>query len=501
MARDVLTNSFTRPWLIDGRARPDHTPEYFASLKMGTITKNFGGVNQIYDPDEGQYNQFVEAGEYRDAEERPATSLMGHYAANLKSRMLELGMKGCAFDVQLHIGQCEDPRNFNDFQKIIIWEKVILESYDTEDMGALQPDEQNKIDETGTISARRMYEFVPLAFSARTPSVVTNELLDVIVCDSRQCGECGDQSDGCQKIMAISKAAGGSPSTPADVIFSLNGGKAWYAVDIDTLDVAQDPTGIACVGNYVVVVANGVGEEMHIALISEFDGVTDPEFSQVTTGFVAGGAPLDIHSLGNMAYICGEGGYIYKTDDPASGVEVIDAGSATITQLNAIHMLSEDFGVAVGNDGVIITINSDLASALATSPVAIGTDINTVHVKSETEWYIGDSAGVFQYTLDGGQTWTVITLPGQTSITAIEDIDMSSDSVMYVAATRSGKGEVYISVNGGQNFIRAPRNQANAMPNNDQINAIAVCEYDVDFVVGVGLAADGSDGFIVVGSD
>jgi len=501
MSRDVFTNSFSRTWLIDGRARPDHAPEYFSTLKMTSITKNFGGVNPIYDPDESQYGQFDEVGEYRDAEERPSTSLMGHYAQNLKSRMLELGEKSCAFDVQLHIGKCQNPRLFDDFEKILIWEKVILESYETEDMGSLQPDEQGKVDETGTISARRMYEFVPLAFASRDPSVVTNELIDVIVCDSRQCGECGDQSDGCQKIMAISKAAGGSAGTPADVVYSLDGGMTWYADDVDTLGVAVDPTAIACVGSYVVVVANTNDDEMHIALISEFDGATDPEFTQIDTGFVNGGAPRDIYSLGNVAYLVGEGGYIYKTDDPASGVTVLDAGAATISPLNAVHMLSEDFGVAVGNDGVIVTLNGDLASAIDTSPVAIGTDINAVYVKSETEWFIGDSAGVFQYTLDGGVTWTVITLPSSTGITAITDITMSSESVLYVSVTRSGKGEIYISVNGGYSFIRAPRNQANAMPNNDQINAIAACEFDVDFVVGVGLASDGADGFIVVGSD
>ena len=39
------------------------------------------------------------------------------------------------------------------------------------------------------------------------------------------------------------------------------------------------------------------------------------------------------------------------------------------------------------------------------------------------------------------------------------------------------------------------------MPISDSIDAIAVCEHDVDFVVGVGLADDGADGHIVVGRD
>jgi hypothetical protein len=234
----------------------------------------------------------------------------------------------------------------------------------------------------------------------------------------------------------------------------------------------------------VVVVAATDGDAMHIALISEFTATDDPSFTQINTGFVTGGAPQDIWSLGNVAYLVGNGGYIYKTTDPASGVTVIDAGAATISQLNAVHMLSEEFGVAVGNDGVILTINNDLVSALATSPVGVGVDLNCVWVKSETEWFVGSAAGVLYYTLDGGATWTEKTLPG-TAPSTVTDIAMASASVMY----------------GGASFIRMPQGSANAMPNNDGINAIAACEEDVDFLVGVGLNADGTDGFIVVGND
>jgi hypothetical protein len=37
------------------------------------------------------------------------------------------------------------------------------------------------------------------------------------------------------------------------------------------------------------------------------------------------------------------------------------------------------------------------------------------------------------------------------------------------------------------------------MPGNDKINAIAYCPSDANFFVGVGLADDATDGFIVVG--
>jgi photosystem II stability/assembly factor-like uncharacterized protein len=495
-----LNSSKGRVWVIEGRARPDHTPDFKSLMKQTGIDQNFGSINPVYDPDPNRYGGFIQSGEFRDEEERPTTSLMSHYPIDRKSSLIDLAKRGCSFDMQYHMGECENPKYFNDFRKVIIYEGVYLENYSTDDLGALQPGEQGNVDETADISAIRFYEFMPLAFAARSPSVVTNELLDVVLCDSPSCGDCETESPGCNRIMAISKAAGGSPSTPADVVFSLDKGTTWLAHDVDTMDIADDPTGIECVGSYVVVISNVNGDEMHIALISEFTATDDPAFTQITQGFVAGGEPNDIYSLGNVAYLCGNRGYIYKTSDPAAGVTVVDDSSATISDLLAIHMLSEEFGVAVGIDGTIVRIDGDLAEKIATAPAGIGTDFQAVFVKSETEWFVGDSNGDLWYTLDGGATWTEITLPG-TAPTSLTDIEMSSDSIVYVSATVGGKGEIFISIDGGKSFIRAPRAASASMPNNDRINAIAVCQYDVDFVVGVGLHSDGADGFIVVGND
>ena len=494
-----LNSAFSRTWLLEGRARPDHTPEFLSFMRLGAMEQSFGSVNPIFNPSKKQYGKFDQVGSFRDEQDRPTTSLVGHYARSLKSRMLELTIAQCAFDLQLHIGLCEDPSIFDDFEKIVIFEGVFIESYSTDDIGALEPGEQGKVDETSDVSAEKMYEFKPLTVAARNVSTVTNQLLDVIVCDSSSCGDCEDESDGCQKILAISSAAGGSPSTPADVVFSLDGGKTWASHDIDTLGVAENPSAIACVGRYVVVVSAASGSQ-HVALISEFDGVSDPAFSQVTTGYVVGGEPNDIWSLGGYAIIVGDNGYIYKTIAPATEVVLLDAGAATTSDLLRVHALSEDFAVAVGEDGVIVVVQNELAALLATSPIGIGTDFGAIFVKTESEWFIGDNAGVLRRTLDGGKTWTIITLPGG-SVTDIPEIQMSSKSIMYVSATRSGKGEVYISVNGGESFIRSPRGNAGGMPNNDEITALAVCEFDVDFFVGVGLASDNTDGFIVIGSD
>jgi len=57
-----------------------------------------------------------------------------------------------------------------------------------------------------------------------------------------------------------------------------------------------------------------------------------------------------------------------------------------------------------------------------------------------------------------------------------------------------------VSIDGGYSFERAEHGTG-VLPLSDNINAIATCEHDPDFVVGVGLADDGTDGFILVGND
>ena len=91
----------------------------------------------------------------------------------------------------------------------------------------------------------------------------------MVICDAIGCGDCEDESDGCQKIYSVTLQAGGSPGTPADVVFSLDGGATFLAHDVDSLGAAEDPTGIACITIYIVVISND-SASLHWALKSEF---------------------------------------------------------------------------------------------------------------------------------------------------------------------------------------------------------------------------------------
>lgn len=497
----IAKTGYSRVFLIPGRARPDRAPSYQSCMKAGGLSQGFGDVEKIECPDPNNYGKFNEVGSIKGATERATTTLTGRYALNLASTMLEMARNGCPFDVQLHMGDCGNPSVFNDFKKAVVLEDVQITNYSTEDVGALSSDENAKVDESVDVSFKDLYEILPLSFASRAGSVVTNELIDVVVCDSISCGDCESYSTGCEKIFAISKAAGGSPSTPADLVYSLDGGANFYAHDVDTLDAAEEPTGIACLGEYVVVVASE-SNSLHYVDKSTITVTGDPSWTEVTTGFVATKTPLDIWSTGTRAFIVGTGGYIYMTEDPTSGVVVQDAGVATTDNLNAVHALNDNFAVAVGNNGAMVKTENggETWTLVSPAPTGVGVHYNCVWVKSETEWIIGTADGTLYYTVDGGVNFATKSFSGSGS-GVIYDVSFVNNTVGFMShATSANRGRLFQTVDGGNSWFILPQNTG-TFPLNDRLTAIATCTNDINFVVGVGLADDGADGFIVVGQD
>lgn len=493
----------SRVFLIDGRARPDHQPVYQSSMKAGSLSQSFGDVEKIEIPSSSAFNQFVEIGTIRGSIERVTVTLTGRYALDLKSEILKLARRGCSIDVHVNFGSCENPSGHNEFSKKVVLEDAILTSYDTEDLGALGSDERAKIDESVDVSARDVYELVQISWAERAGDVVTNEVLDNLICDDPSCGTCTDESDGCEKMFAITTNAGGSPSTPADVVFSLDEGATFLAHDIDTMGASDVPDEVDCIGLYLVVVSEDT-TSMHIALLSEFTATDDPAFTEVTTGFVAGGGPRAISSNPDrtMAFIVGAEGFIYSTTDPNTSVTVLDAGVAfPLGTYNAVDTLSSEFAVAVGNAGIMaITQNGTTWTAITTIPWGVGIDLNTVAVKSTSVWFVGTSDGRLWYTLDTGVTWTEkgFNLSGTGVVTHVE---IANETVMYMAHQTAGTlGRILRSTNGGFDWVIMPSGSG-SLPVNDRINAVAACAHNPDTVFGVGLADDAADGFIIVGTE
>lgn len=483
------SKGYSRVFLIEDRARPDHAPVYQSMFAGGSLEQAFGDITSIEIPSSRRYGDFDEIGVIRGAVERATTSITGRYAGDLASTILRITRRKCPLDVQFHFGFCTDPTIFNIFTKAVVFEDADIIKVATSEVGSLDSGGHAVIDETADVAAKDWYEIVPLNDAERGEDITTKALTDVVICDTVGCSDCGEESSGCEKIYAISLAEAGSPGTPADVVYSLDGGITWFAHDIDTLGAAEDPSGIACVGDYVVVISAD-SNSIHYVLRREIKAALDPVFQENTTGFVTGGAPNDIWSTGRRAFIVGANGYIYILEDPALGVEVVDAGVAVSDNLLAVHAPTDSFAVAVGENGAIArTVNGTHWETVLPRPVGVGVNLNCVWVKSRLVWLIGTSDGRLLYTTDGGSSFTVKGFPGSGS-GVVHDIAFSTPTVGYIShSTALPSGRILRTFSGGHSWVILPEGED--PPYVQQINAIAAC-WEPNFVVGVGQTGGGS---------
>lgn len=491
------TTGLSRVFLIDGRAGPEAEPEYFSCYRAQALSQSFGDVTDIECPDPNRPGAFVTVGQFQSGEERAELTLEGRYAIDVRSALLRLARNKCNVDVQLHFGDCENLSDHNSFKKVLYLENVLLSSYNTEDLGALTDDDVSAVNESVDLSADNIYDIIPNTWASKAGDLVTNEAVDGVVCDEVQCGECGDPSGGCNRMFVITLAAGGSPTTPADVVYSIDGGTTWYAHDIESLGVADNPSAVDCIKGFLVVVSNDNGYA-HYAPLSDFDAFgTDPVWTEVQEGFVAGGEPNDLSSPdGAMAFIVGDSGYVYRMGTPSNGVTVLDAGTLTVSNLTRVDALSDSFCVAVGEDGVILfTEDGTSWQLLTTPPVGVGVDFTAVAVKSKDEWWVATEGGVLYYTTNAGLNWTIKALPTGTA-TGITDIAIQNDSIMYVTWDDGTNGYVAGSFNGGYDFVAMPFGSA-ILPAADVFNFVAPCPNDPELVLTGGLDDDAADGIVV----
>ena len=183
----------TRVFLTEGRAAPDHKPDFKACMKGGTPDQSFGDVTDIKCPDPTAYGKYVVIGQVKGEKGRATIDLTGAYALNLLSDLLRLARLRCAVDVQIHTGACQNPSDFNQYDKILALENAFLTNWSTDaDLGSLTDADESGINEVSPISADEMYEIAPLLVKERGQTVVTTEVVDVVGCDSAACGESAD---------------------------------------------------------------------------------------------------------------------------------------------------------------------------------------------------------------------------------------------------------------------------------------------------------------------
>lgn len=496
----ITQSDMTRVWIIPNTASPSRAAVYEGLAMADRPEEDFGTPTPIFIPDPGRYQQFILAGKVGGDRQLPTLQLNWFYILDKQSVLDRYVKSRCAHDIQIHMGLCANPQDFNrGWEKIYVLEGAQPTRWSPTSLGALTPDQRASVQEEVPFTGDRGYHIYPMQYQEEATTEIVQEIIAVDICDSVQCGACGIVSNGCAKVFALTLTAGGSPGLSAELIFTDDGGLTWQEANITTLAANEDPDDMECVSVNMVVISED-SESIHYAPLADIlEGIET--WIEVTTGFVAGNGPLAIHSQGPcLTWIVAANGFIYFTNDPTVGVtEVQDAGVATVQNLNAIHGFDSNHLVTVGDsNAVVVTTNGGVTWSAITGP-SVGVNLNTVFMRGQLEWFIGDAGGQLWYTLDGGVNWIEKVFPGS-GTGVVRDIKFSSKSVGFMSHdTVAPLGRVLRTIDGGNTwFVEALNNLP--VPANDRFNALAVCSEDVNLVYAGGLGDDAIDGILVGGS-
>lgn len=491
--RNLQKLSQTRVFTFDGGAGPGVVPVYQGLARAHNVQWQQGTLTPTRIPSDRRYGDFITVDRIRGQKPLPTLPIEFRMTRDL-SDVLRLVRKGCVVDLQVHVGACTDPTDFFAFEKIMVLQGALSTDYQTTELGAFDGNQDAPAGETVTFEGLDYFEIAPIRPEEVAAAAIVQEAVAVSICDQITCAECGLPSDGCQTVFVLSKSHGGSPGLPAQLLFTTDGFATSDSTVVSSLPANMNPIGMACVGTNLVVISNE-DNSIHYAPIADILSGTET-WTKVTTGLVAAKAPNAIVSLGRaFTWIVGDGGYIYFSDDITAGVVVQTDGSVTVQSLKGIAAWDNLHLVAVGAANAVLTTENGGANSWAaiTGP-NIGVTLNCVAMKTQGEWIVGDDGGQLWYTRDTGVSWTEKRFPGSGS-GKVKAIAFSNDTVGYLSHTTAApRGYVLRTVDGGQSFYRLPETPGLSFNDNDGLNALAVCEEDMNLVYAVGLGANGTDG-------
>jgi len=485
IARNDLARVFLFP---NGVYKCGEEGQFANCLSVDALEHSRGDITKIECPSPIRYGEYDEVGSIPGELSRMTTTLSGRLSRTDISAFYQLFKKACSFDLHLHFGLCQQPNNFAQFDKAMVFEDVQVTNFSTDPLIALQSSDRAVINESIDISIGNFYEIVNLQYSQRAPlTTVAGPIVAVEVCDLASCGaDCDNGSDGCQRMFAV--------TDDGVLYYSADGGITWSTIIIVDAG-ANQPTAVldmVCWGESLVIL-DDANTLWYINRDDLFDGITTV-FGTLLTAFAATGetATALATSLNMIGVIVGTGGHIALFTDLQGTTVLVDAGFTTTEDLLDVYIGANGTAVAVGENGAVIYSKDGVVWYLATPPAAL--DLTAVVVKSDKNWIVGTINGQLWCTDNSGRTWTRLSYPeSATNTSPIEDLDLSTSHVLYmVTGTR-----LYRSIDGGASWLREP-NSRNNLPTNTTLTTVAACYWNPNFVL-VGGESVGGTGIIITG--
>lgn len=484
---DIAQNDLARLFLFADKTTKCVEPWAFMSCVAMDGLSQDRDVTKYECPSDTQLGEFVEVAVIAGELSRLTTTLTGRMSRKERSMFYNLFSQGCPVDLHLHMGLCQRPDSFTEYDKAIIFEDVYITSYGSDPLIALQSGDRNVINETIDISIGTMYEVVPLTYTERGAGVVdaNGAIVDALFVDVPQCGTCGTKSDGCQRAVAV--------SDDGHVYITEDGGVNWAEVTLPVNSLGGNLTAPIAAISYQgdLLVAESDGDIWRANLADLFDNIVTVWDTASFTGM----ATLDIEQYGNSIVVgVGTNGDIQYFAQFGETASVASNGTLTTADITRVQCGPGKTFVAGSATGEVFYSDDGIIwQETAVQPSA--GSVTAIMVKDSSSYVVGYSTGELHCTSNKGLTWTQIRYPGFASnLGAINDLALATDHVAYlVQGTR-----VLRSIDGGVNWSVQPDSRQ-TMPAVTVFNRVAGCGYDANRVLAVGEGTTAGTGTIVLG--
>lgn len=472
LGTNLITNqTHNRTW-IQMKARPDATLELLSLGAMGGINEPSGSTEAIYRHSRTKRRGFDKVGESVQTPDTFTSSFREGMPRDVAAYIERAKKAGRKFALHVIHHQDADPEDPTKWESKSVFGGVKITELTSNEFGSFDGDDEVVLE--GTLEYDQRERLFKMAFGAEAATEITKPVVAAAVYPA----DWRDDADA-KEIYLLAKV----DTTAPHVIWSKDGGTTWTATALTALST-DEPDDIAIVGNYLIV-CSSAGESY---LYATRDNPT--VWTEVTGGFVTGKGPKAIYAV-NVAniFFAGLGGYIYKLNLPGQPVTVVDAGVATLQNLNDIHGFGSTI-VAVGaSNAVVVSRNAGRTWAALTGP-APTVALNAVHVGSDV-WWVG--ADDLYYSLDEGASWVDKNL-GVASLTTVNAIAFSVDlgATGFVGYTTSTAGGVLRTTDYGATWEAS---SISGVPTNTGIKAVAMG--GANYAVIAGTAT--SDGVAAIG--
>lgn len=489
----------TRLFFLEGDGDPECNVTYEGFAIVGRPAYNFGAITTHYAPDSVGRRRYRVIGKTHGAETPPELPVSNIYSLSL-SKWLRLGKLKCDHGLQVHMGSCGRPQDYNGgYEKILVLEKASIQSWGLDgNLGSLQPTDEGTVNEEVPFVGEVLYEIKKFdAFAQIGALTITRPIVDGVIADAVSCGgDCGTASDGCSVIVFVSSSTVGSPGIETTVYFTDDGGSTLQQTEVTSLGVSENASAVGFDGVYIFVLSPD-SESLHYALLSDILDAAET-WSEVTNGFVATKGPIAAFVAGPRdVFMSAEGGYVYHASNVASGVTVLESGNLTSEDLSDIGGIDDQHVVAVGaNNAVIYTADGETFAAV-TGP-APGVALNRVWVVSSQKWFIAAADGELYYTKNAGNSWHTSAFSGHGNGN-VRAITFATNDVGFMSNTTAGNvGQIFKTIDGGASWTILPEVAGGpSVPSHRAIVRLLACDQNTFFAAGT--SSSGNGGMVIKG--